>query len=51
MKIEALPHSADRADLRLRLVAGERHRLAQIQRQEGLDPREAGVFMRWKTEE
>jgi cytidylate kinase len=37
---------ADRADLRLRLVAGERHRLAQIQRLEALDPREAGVFMR-----
>jgi cytidylate kinase len=37
---------AEQADLRLRLVAGERHRLAQIQQREGLDPREAGVFMR-----
>jgi cytidylate kinase len=36
----------ERADLRLRLVADERHRLANIMRRQGLDAREAGVVMR-----
>jgi len=36
----------DRADLRLRLVAGERHRIEHIMRRRGIDAREAGVAMR-----
>ncbi len=36
----------DRADLRLRLVAGERHRIEHIMRRRGVDAREAGAAMR-----
>ena len=36
----------EETDLRLRLVAGERHRLAEIMRRRSADAREAGVHMR-----
>ena len=36
----------EETDLRLRLVAGDRHRLDEVMRQRNADAREAGVYMR-----